>query len=101
MQNMGYCRYRGLLLKTVINICHQHLLQPQDTNPCICFWFSATKPKRSVNSVTEDIDALLEELQEEDCSPFPQPKVRLTWTRSEFWKENCELQEVNYTLKFF
>uniref|UniRef100_A0AAX7W0J5 Cilia- and flagella-associated protein 418 n=1 Tax=Astatotilapia calliptera TaxID=8154 RepID=A0AAX7W0J5_ASTCA len=35
----------------------------------------ATKPKRSVNSVTEDIDALLEELQEEDCSPFPQPKA--------------------------
>ncbi|XP_039475635.1 protein C8orf37 homolog isoform X2 [Oreochromis aureus] len=35
----------------------------------------ATKPKGSVNSVTEDIDALLEELQEEDCSHFPQPKA--------------------------
>ncbi|XP_063343831.1 cilia- and flagella-associated protein 418 isoform X2 [Pelmatolapia mariae] len=35
----------------------------------------ATKPKESVNSVTEDIDALLEELQEEDCSHFPQPKA--------------------------
>lgn len=34
----------------------------------------AAKPK-SVNSVTEDIDALLEELQEETCSGSSQPKT--------------------------
>ncbi|XP_008292089.1 cilia- and flagella-associated protein 418 [Stegastes partitus] len=38
---------------------------------------SATKPKQSISSVAEDIDALLEELREEDYGDSPQSKTKL------------------------
>lgn len=59
-----------------------------------------------MNSVTEDIDALLEELQEEDCSHFPQPKVRLTslnsGKRTVNYKNARHIEKLaKYTLKHF
>lgn len=40
-------------------------------------WFSCAEPQRPRSSITEDIDALLEELLEEDCSHYLKPKVNM------------------------
>lgn len=51
----------------------------QDAYLCVCFSaFSAeTNPKPATSSISEDIDALLEELLEEDHENSSHPKVNI------------------------
>lgn len=73
-----------------------------DTNSSFCFLFSATKPEQPISSVSDDIDALLEELFEEDDTDSPQLKVNMYFIQKDgqVFNHKNGLSQLNSTCVF-